>query len=93
MELKKLTANPDGLKVFDADHDGLPDVLIFVSYDQPIMVRQSQKGKFEIVDSPNSQASLIKEAKASSTAVAEKLTAKKATTCSLHSRISPEACE
>jgi hypothetical protein len=35
------------------------------------MVRQSAKGKFEIVDSPNSQASLIKEAKASSTAVAK----------------------
>ena len=71
LELKKLTANPDGLKVFDADYDGLQDVLIFVSYDQPIMVRQSTKGKFEIVDSPASQASLIKEAKASSTAVAK----------------------
>ncbi|MDO8302419.1 MAG: VCBS repeat-containing protein [Sedimentisphaerales bacterium] len=71
LELKKLTANPDGLKVFDADHDGLQDVLIFVSYDQPIMVRQIAKGIFEIVDSPNSQASLIKEAKASSTAVAK----------------------
>lgn len=71
LELKKFTANPDGLKVFDADHDGLQDVLIFVSYDQPIMLRQSTKGKFEIVDSPNSQASLIKEAKTSSTAVAK----------------------
>jgi hypothetical protein len=71
LELKKLTANPDGLKVFDADHDGLQDIMIFVSYDQPIMVRQSAKGTFEIVDSPASQASLIKEAKASSTAVAK----------------------
>lgn len=71
IELKKLTANPDGLKVFDADHDGLQDVLIFVSYDQPIMVRQSVKGTFEIIDSPTSQASLIKEAKVSSTAVAK----------------------
>jgi hypothetical protein len=69
LELKKLTANPDGLKVFDTDHDGLQDVLIFVSYDQPTMVRQSAKGTFEIVDSPASQASLIKEAKASSTAI------------------------
>ena len=67
----KLTANPDGLKIFDADADGLPDVLIFVSYDQPVMVRQSKKGKFEVVDSPNSQASLIKEAKASSTDIAK----------------------
>ena len=44
LELKKLTANPDGLRVFDADHDGLQDVLIFVSYDQPIMVRAKLKG-------------------------------------------------
>jgi hypothetical protein len=70
-ELNKLSSNPDGLKIFDADQDGLPDVMIFVSYDQPIMVRQTQKGKFEIVDSPGSQASLIKDAKASSTAVAK----------------------
>jgi hypothetical protein len=71
LELKKLTANPDGLTVFDADQDGLPDVLIFVSYDQPLMVRQSLKGRFDVVDSPSSQASLIRDAKASSTAVAK----------------------
>jgi hypothetical protein len=71
LQLKKLTATPDGLIVFDADHDGLQDVLIFVTYDQPVMVRQSLKGKFEVADSPNSQASLIKEAKASSAAVAK----------------------
>ena len=71
LELKKLTANTDGLRVFDADHDGLQDVMIFVSYDQPIMVRQAGKGKFELVDSPAAQSSLIKEAKPSSVAVAK----------------------
>lgn len=62
LELKKLTANPDGLKVLDVDQDGLLDVLIFVSYEPPILVRQVEKYKFEVVDSPKSQSSLIKDA-------------------------------
>jgi hypothetical protein len=71
LELDKLTANPDGLKVLDVDQDGLPDVLIFVSYESPILVRQVQKGKFEIIDSPKAQASLIKDASLHSIAVAD----------------------
>ena len=62
LELKKLTANPDGLKVLDVDQDGLLDVLIFVSYESPILVRQVEKYKFEVVDSPKAQSSLIKDA-------------------------------
>jgi len=61
-ELKNLTTNPDGLKVLDVDQDGLQDVLIFVRYELPILVHQVQKKKFEIVDSPKAQASLIKDA-------------------------------
>ena len=71
LELKKLTSNPDGLKVLDVDQDGLKDVLIFVSYELPILVRQVQKRKFEIVDSPKAQASLIKDASQRSIAVAD----------------------
>jgi len=70
LELKKLTSNPDGLKVLDVDQDGLQDVLIFVSYELPILVRQVEKRKFEIVDSPKAQASLIKDASLRSIAVA-----------------------
>ncbi len=62
LELKKLTSNPDGLKVLDVDHDGLLDVLIFVIYESPILVRQVEKNKFEVVDSPKAQSSLIKDA-------------------------------
>jgi len=62
LELKKLGSNPDGVKVLDVDQDGLADVLIFVSYELPILVRQMEKGRFEIVDSPKAQAGLIKEA-------------------------------
>ena len=62
LELKKLTSNPDGLKVLDVDQDGLKDVLIFVQYESPILVRQTKKWEFEIVDRPTAQASLIKEA-------------------------------
>ena len=70
LELKKLTSNPDGLKVLDVDRDGLQDVLIFVSYELPILVRQAQKRQFEIVDSPKALSSLIKNASLRSTAMA-----------------------
>ncbi|MFA5239350.1 MAG: VCBS repeat-containing protein [Phycisphaerae bacterium] len=70
LELKELASDPDGLKILDVDHDGLEDVLIFVKYELPVLVRQVQKKKFEVVDSPNAQASLIKEATLGSVAVA-----------------------
>ena len=70
LELKKLSANPDGMKVLDVDQDGLLDVLIFVSYEPPILVRQVEKNKFEVVDSPNAQSSLIKDANLRSISVA-----------------------
>jgi hypothetical protein len=69
VEIKKLTSNPDGLKIIDVDQDGLEDVLIFVKYESPILLRQTQKRKFEVVDWPTAQASLIKEATLTSTAV------------------------
>jgi len=71
LELKELVSNPDGLKVLDVDQDGLEDVLIFVKYELPILVRQIQKKKFEVVDSPIAQASLIKDATLRSVAVAD----------------------
>jgi len=70
LELKGLASDPDGLKILDVDHDGLEDVLIFVKYELPVLVRQVQKRKFEVVDSPNAQASLIKDATLASVAVA-----------------------
>jgi len=70
LELKKLTSNPDGLKVLDVDQDGLLDVLIFVSYEPPILVRQVEKNSFEVVDSPKAQSSLIKDANLRSISVA-----------------------
>jgi hypothetical protein len=70
LELKKLASDPDGLKVLDVDQDGLEDVLIFVKYELPILVRQIQKKKFEVVDSPSAQASLIKDATLGSVAIA-----------------------
>jgi hypothetical protein len=69
--LKKLTANPDGLKVLDVDQDGLQDVLIFVGYELPVLSRQIEKGKFEVVESGTAQASLIKDATLRSIAVAD----------------------
>jgi len=62
VELKQLATNPQAIKVIDVDHDGLKDVLIFVKYELPILVRQTQKRNFEVVDSPKAQTSLIKEA-------------------------------
>ncbi|MBN2314229.1 MAG: hypothetical protein JXM79_09890, partial [Sedimentisphaerales bacterium] len=70
LALSKLTSNPDGLKVLDVDHDGLKDVLIFVSYEEPLLVRQIEKDQFEVVDSPEAQSSLIKDANLRSIALA-----------------------
>jgi hypothetical protein len=70
LKLEKLKANPDGLKVLDVDQDGMLDVLIFVSYESPILVRQVEKKKFEVVDSPKAQSSLIKDASLRSISVA-----------------------
>jgi len=58
------------MKVLDVDQDGLMDVLIFVSYEPPVLIRQMKKNKFEIVDSPNTQSSLIKDASQRSISVA-----------------------
>jgi len=59
------------LKILDVDQDGLEDVLIFCKYESPILVHQTQKRKFEVIDSPNAQASLIKDASLRSIAVAD----------------------
>jgi hypothetical protein len=72
LKLEELKSNPDGMKVLDADQDGLMDVLIFDKYNPPpLFARQVEKGRFELVDSPKSQASLTKEASLSSIALAD----------------------
>jgi len=71
LKLLKLKSNPDGIAIVDVDQDGLSDVLIFDKYNPPAMlVRQTDKRQFEIVDDPASQASLIKNASLTSIAVA-----------------------
>lgn len=62
VELGQLEANPQGIKIIDVDQDGLKDVLVFVKYELPILIRQTAKRKFEVVQSPKAQNSLLKEA-------------------------------
>jgi hypothetical protein len=71
LELKELASNPDGLKILDVDQDGLEDVLIFVKYELPMLVRQTQNREFELIDSLGAQVSLIKDASLRSIAVAD----------------------
>ncbi len=72
LKLEKLLSNPDGIRVLDADWDGLVDVLIFDKYNPPpLFVRQKAKGEFELVDSSRAQSSLIKDATPASVAVAD----------------------
>jgi hypothetical protein len=62
MELKKLPANPDGLKILDVDNDGLQDVLIFIKYETPVLLRQHNIREFVEIDATQAQMSLIKDA-------------------------------
>ena len=66
-----MNADPDGMMVLDGDNDDLQDVMIFTEYDGPVFVRQKEKGVFEQADSAGTQASLIRQAKASSAAMAD----------------------
>jgi len=66
-----MNADPDGMMVLDGDNDGLMDVMIFTEYDAPVFVRQKEKGVFEQADSARTQASLIRQANASSAAMAD----------------------
>ena len=70
LEIEKLTSNPDGIKIVDVDQDGLKDVLIFVKYELPILVRQTKKRQFELIDPTGTQTSLIKDATLHSITVA-----------------------
>jgi len=71
VELKGIVANPSGLRVVDVDQDGLKDVLVFVPYDAPILIRQVRERKYELIKPEGTQSSLIKEAKNRSVAVGE----------------------
>ena len=71
LELKELPANPDSIKIVDVDQDGLKDVLLFIKYEAPVLVRQHNMRQFRIIDSPQAQSSLIKEASQRSIAVAD----------------------
>lgn len=70
--LEKLFSNPDGIKIVDADQDGLADVLVFDKYNPPpTFIRQTVKGKFEIITSTDAQSSLISQASPSSVDIAD----------------------
>ncbi|MHC4265856.1 MAG: FG-GAP repeat domain-containing protein [Planctomycetota bacterium] len=71
LELKKLPANPDGLKVLDVDQDGLQDVLIFIKYESPVLLRQHKIREFMEIDTTQAQMSLIKDASLRTIAAAD----------------------
>ncbi len=70
LTLEKLEANPDGMKVIDVDQDGLLDILLFIKYESPMLIHQTGQREFHVVDSPKTQASLIREAGLRSAATA-----------------------
>jgi hypothetical protein len=71
LELKNLPANPDSLKVVDVDQDGLQDVLLFIRYESPVLIRQNKIREFLEIDSTQAQMSLIKDASLRTIALAD----------------------
>ena len=69
--LPGLNTDPEGIKVLDIDQDGMLDIIIFISYQPPIIIRQKDKYVFEQVDPAASHASLIKDASAYSVSTAD----------------------
>lgn len=70
-ELAGLRGNPDRIALVDVDQDGLMDVLVFMPYGEPVVMRQSSLGEFERIESQRAQMSLIRQATARTTAVAD----------------------
>ncbi len=60
--LDEMEANPESIKIVDADNDGLKDLIAFVKYEDPIFIKQVKEGKFEIPDKRDTRASLISKA-------------------------------
>lgn len=62
--LKDVLSNPENLKALDFDGNGLCDFIVFISsYSDPIFIRQTAAGVFEILDKPSAGLSLIKSAR------------------------------
>lgn len=70
LALKDVKANPEGMRVLDADQDGLADLLLFASYELPTLVRQVGPREFAVVNSVEAQTSLLRDATMRATAVA-----------------------
>ena len=60
--LKRLQANPEGLKLLDVNGDGLCDVLILVQWESPVLLLQTASGGFVEMNPEDSQGALLKEA-------------------------------
>jgi len=70
-ELEKVKGQITGMKVADFDRDSLADVLVFLDYEPPVHLRQVEAGKFERIDRPSAQSSLISKAGVNSMTVAD----------------------
>lgn len=63
LKLKDIQSNPQGIKAFDADGNGLFDAIIFVNqYTPPIFIYQKTQGVFEVIKTPSSRISLLQKA-------------------------------
>ena len=60
--LEKVLSNPESLYVGDVNQDGLPDVLVIQTYNEPALVVQQKEGVFEVIDSGGAQSGLIRSA-------------------------------
>lgn len=69
LELKDLSADPEGIICADVDNSGTKDCILFIKYDKPITVLVTDQGSLEVLEPSESNSSLIKDATLSNTTV------------------------
>jgi len=72
LPLEKARTDPDGLRVFDMNQDGRPDICVFIPYEGLRVIKAEPDGKFtDVSQKPDYGKGLVQKAKRKQTGVAD----------------------